>query len=110
MPHEVLSKSRDNKPLFAENGGRCTLEEACSVLESLRKNVMELLGGERLRVGLERMDIMRPDRGDASRAHVMYVGPISDSEDAKRLKAVGSTYTTSLITNVYLISLLGAIY
>lgn len=70
---------------------------------------MELLGGERLRVGLERMDIMRPDRGDSSRAHVMYVGPMLDSEDAKRLKAVGSTYTTTVGMNVYLILLLGAI-
>ncbi|THH14096.1 hypothetical protein EW146_g6195 [Bondarzewia mesenterica] len=65
-----------------------TLDIAQSLLESLRPTVMDLLNGQRLKVGLERMDIMKAERGDASRAHVLFVGPSLDGEEGKRLNTV----------------------
>ncbi len=34
------------------------------------------------------MDVMRPERGDLSRAHVMWAGPEYGGEEARRLKVV----------------------
>ncbi len=66
-----------------------TLEEATKVLQELKPKILTMLNGERLRVSLDQMDIMRPFRGDPEQANVMWVGP-AESENTKRLKAVGS--------------------
>ncbi|KAI0927701.1 hypothetical protein AcW1_007127 [Taiwanofungus camphoratus] len=65
-----------------------TLSSAISLLQEIRPRIMEILGQERLRVSLRCMDIMKPERQDLERAHVMWVGPSHDGEDAKQLKKV----------------------
>ncbi|KAH9849437.1 AKAP7 2'5' RNA ligase-like domain-containing protein [Lenzites betulinus] len=65
-----------------------TLEKARAVLQVLRPRVLEALGGRRLSVRLDRMDVMRPERGDAERAHVMWVGPAQEGGSGRRLKRV----------------------
>ncbi|CCM05511.1 uncharacterized protein FIBRA_07734 [Fibroporia radiculosa] len=65
-----------------------TLGAALSLLQEIRPRVMEMLGKERLRVGLNCMDIMKPERHDLDRAHVMWVGPGQHGDEAARLKRV----------------------
>ncbi|KIJ59283.1 hypothetical protein HYDPIDRAFT_100984, partial [Hydnomerulius pinastri MD-312] len=75
---------------IAPNGGATkTLPEALSLLCSLGPRIMEMLSGIRLRVPLQMMDIMKPDRGNPDNAHVLWFGPSLDTEDAQRLKKVG---------------------
>ncbi|KAI0775639.1 kinase A anchor protein, partial [Trametes elegans] len=71
----------------AEHPGR-TLDAAKGVLARLRPALAALLAGRQLRVKLDRMDIMKPERRDPERAHVLWVGPAPDGEGARRLKAV----------------------
>lgn len=90
---ESTQKAEPSSPNTGEGTGkRRTLAEACAFLESLRPKIVEILEGERLSVGLEQIDVMKPDRGDSRRAHVMWLGPVVEGEAAKRLKAVGSMY------------------
>jgi activating signal cointegrator complex subunit 1 len=49
---------------------------------------MAVLGEHKLRIALDRMDVMKPDRGDLTRAHVLWLGPALEGEDARRLKEV----------------------
>ncbi|KAI8986312.1 kinase A anchor protein [Trametes punicea] len=89
----VMSLDRDrDTPAVADapqtKKPRRTLEAAQRVLEELRPKIVEMLGQERLRVTLDSMDIMKPERGDQERAHVMWVGPSLDGESGKKLKAV----------------------
>ncbi|KAI9058861.1 hypothetical protein FKP32DRAFT_1581508, partial [Trametes sanguinea] len=65
---------------------RRTLEAAKQVLNELKPKIAETLGREKLRVKLDRMDIMKPERRDQERANVMWVGPSLDGESANRLK------------------------
>ncbi|KAI0693612.1 AKAP7 2'5' RNA ligase-like domain-containing protein [Cerioporus squamosus] len=65
-----------------------TLEEATKVLQDLKPKILTMLNGERLRVSLDSMDIMKPERGDQKRAHVMWVGP-AGGDSTERLMAVG---------------------
>jgi activating signal cointegrator complex subunit 1 len=65
-----------------------TVATALSLLQSLKPQIMEILGQEKLRVTLDRMDIMRSGRDDSENAHVMWVGPSLESPDARRLKRV----------------------
>lgn len=65
-----------------------TLANAQALLSSLRPRVMELLDGHGLRIPLTEMNITKPDRGDADNAHILWVGPSLDTEDAQRLKIV----------------------
>ncbi|KAI6110686.1 kinase A anchor protein, partial [Pisolithus croceorrhizus] len=66
-----------------------TLQEALSLLLSLEPRIKELLSGSHLRVPLHRMNIMEPDGGNPDNAHVLWLGPSHDSEDARRLQRVG---------------------
>ncbi len=66
-----------------------TLEEATRVLQELKPKILTMLNGERLRVSLDNMDIMKPYRGDPKQANVMWVGP-AEGESTDRLMAVGS--------------------
>ena len=49
---------------------------------------MAILSGHKLSVALNRMDIMNPDRGDLDKAHVLWVGPLLEGDDARRLREV----------------------
>lgn len=66
-----------------------TLREALSLLLSLEPRIKELLSGSRLCVPLHRMNIMKPDGGNPDNAHVLWLGPSHDSEDARRLQRIG---------------------
>ena len=68
---------------------RKTLSEALSLLSSLRPQISELLCGTRLKVPLQMMNIMPPDGRDPDRAHVLWLGPSLENEDAQRLLQVG---------------------
>ena len=66
-----------------------TIAHAETVLAGLRPRVLKLLGGQKLRAGLEYMDILKPERGDPGSAHVLYVGPNLQTEDGRRLRLIG---------------------
>ncbi|KAL4244527.1 Activating signal cointegrator 1 complex subunit 1 [Abortiporus biennis] len=65
-----------------------TLESSKTLLSDLRPKILEILSGNPLTVPLNRIDIMRPDRGDPEKAHVMWAGPSNEGEDFKKLKDV----------------------
>lgn len=65
-----------------------TLEMAKNVLQELRPKILEILGGEKLVVRLDRMDILKPERGRRERANVMWIGPSLESESATKLRRV----------------------
>ena len=75
-----------------------TLAAARALLESLRPRVLQMLRGQRLRVGLERMDVLQPERGDASRAHVLFVGPVLGGEDGRRLRSVCGAFVSRILS------------
>lgn len=70
------------------NPSHQTVASALALLESLRPRILALLEGQQLRVPLEQIDIMPPERGHPECAHVMFASPRYDSEDGKRLKRV----------------------
>ncbi|KAA1472261.1 hypothetical protein DENSPDRAFT_170707 [Dentipellis sp. KUC8613] len=55
------------------------------LLASLRPQILQALGSSSLRVGLDMVDIMPPERGDANRAHVMFAGPDPEGHDGRTL-------------------------
>lgn len=69
-----------------------TLQSALSILTELRPRILDILGGQKLRVALNRMDIMQPERGDRDKAHVLWLGSRLDDEDGMRLKDVCSMF------------------
>lgn len=69
-----------------------TLSAAISLLQSLKPRVTEILGKKKLRVALNRMDIMKPSRGDLEQAQVLWVGPLLEDEDARRLHELAGLY------------------
>lgn len=73
-----------------------TVQAAVEFLHNLRPRILGRLSGEDLRVGLNRMDVMRPERGDLTRAHVMWAGPSYENEHAKQLKRVCGTCTFAI--------------
>ena len=68
-----------------------TVQAAVQLLQALRPSIIEKLAGHDLLVGLDQMDIMRPDRGDLAKAHVMWAGPSYEGIRAQRLKRVCGT-------------------
>ncbi|KAK7682304.1 hypothetical protein QCA50_014507 [Cerrena zonata] len=70
-----------------------TLDTAAQLLNELKPQVMKMLAGEKLRIGLKRIDIMKPERGDLEKAHILWTGPAQEGEDAKRLRDVSSKFT-----------------
>jgi len=56
-------------------GAEKTLESALTLLNNLKPRIMDILSGEKLRVDLNTLDIMPPDRGDLDKAHVLWMGP-----------------------------------
>lgn len=65
-----------------------TLSSAISLLADLKPRILDIIGDQKLRVALNRMDIMKPERGDLDKAHVLWLGPSLEDEDGKRLKDV----------------------
>jgi activating signal cointegrator complex subunit 1 len=65
-----------------------TLSSALSLLTDLKPRILDILGDQKLRVALNRMDIMKPERGDLDMAHVLWLGPLLEDEDGRRLKHV----------------------
>jgi len=65
-----------------------TLTEALALLAALKPRLMGVLGSHKLRVGLDRMDVMKASPG--GEAHVLWVGPRSEEEDGdgRRLREV----------------------
>ena len=68
-----------------------TVGSALALLNQLKPRVMEILNNEKLCVPLKHVDIMRPERGDLKKAHVMWIGPPREGEDAQRLKRVSGS-------------------
>ncbi|KAG1728998.1 kinase A anchor protein [Suillus lakei] len=83
----VIAPRRLHLTLGLVSSGR-TLADAQALLLTLRTRVMELLNGHSLCIPLTEMNIMNPDRGNADNAHVLWLGPSLDTEDAQRLKTV----------------------
>ncbi|KAG2139632.1 kinase A anchor protein [Suillus bovinus] len=83
--HLTLGVMTLENPLVSS--GR-TLEDALALLSTLRTRIMELLDGHGLCIPLTEMNIMKPDRGNADNAHVLWLGPSMDTSDAQRLKSV----------------------
>ncbi|EKM59199.1 uncharacterized protein PHACADRAFT_191520 [Phanerochaete carnosa HHB-10118-sp] len=90
LPDALPSRSGPASTQAGESasGTPRTVAAALALLRELRPRVQALLAGAPLRVALRHVDIMRPDRGDPERAHVMWAGPSLDSEDARHLKRV----------------------
>ncbi|OSX57080.1 hypothetical protein POSPLADRAFT_1067877 [Postia placenta MAD-698-R-SB12] len=65
-----------------------TLDGALALLHQVRPQVMQMLKGQKLRVAFRNIDIMKPERGDLERAHVMWVGPSPEDNSAGLLKSV----------------------
>ncbi|KAH8106395.1 hypothetical protein DFH11DRAFT_1732938 [Phellopilus nigrolimitatus] len=89
-PPEVLHTNSGNLELPEK-----TVTSAFSLLQSLRPRILGILDGAPLRVPLQQIGILKPERGDPGKAHVMYVGPIEDvpctdseSQDVRRLALV----------------------
>ncbi|KAI0347311.1 hypothetical protein BDW22DRAFT_515439 [Trametopsis cervina] len=68
--------------------GPKSVQSAIDFLHALRPRILEKIAGEELRLGLDQMDIMRPERGDLTKAHIMWAGPSYDSHSARHLKRV----------------------
>ncbi|KAI9566274.1 kinase A anchor protein [Boletus coccyginus] len=94
-----LESSEDSNIAFDSQATnpRKTLSEALSLLSSLRPQISELLCGARLKVPLHMMGIMPPDRGDPDKAHVLWLGPRHENEDAQRLHKVGEMVNKTFI-------------
>ncbi|KZS95178.1 hypothetical protein SISNIDRAFT_494566 [Sistotremastrum niveocremeum HHB9708] len=82
----VLSLASDDNP--ANEADTHTITSALNLLHSLSSKIGEILDGEKLLVPLDRMNIMKPDRGDPEQAHVMWIGPSDTSVYYPKLKQV----------------------
>ncbi|KAL5482297.1 hypothetical protein ACEPAI_8891 [Sanghuangporus weigelae] len=77
-----------------------TVSLALSLLRLLRPRILEALDGHSLRVPLTSIDVMKPDRNDSTRAHVLFTGPSENdllSENGQRLKRVCELINTEFI-------------
>ncbi|KAL5524199.1 hypothetical protein ACEPAF_9339 [Sanghuangporus sanghuang] len=77
-----------------------TVPSALSLLHLLRPRILEALDSHPLRVPLSSIDVMKPDRNDPTRAHVLFTGPSEDdllSENGQRLKRVCELINTEFI-------------
>lgn len=72
-----------------------TLDAARGLLQEIKPKIAGLLCEEKLRVSLDSMDIMKPERGEQGRAHVMWIGP-AYGERTRKFREVTSTYDFAL--------------
>ncbi len=98
----MMSLGNDTAPVPAASEGKPgtetdkppTLAEAVAFLQQLRPRVLELLSGKDLVVPSKQIAIMPPERGDLSKAHVLWAGPSYGDVESQRLKTV-SGWSTS---------------
>ncbi|KII90527.1 hypothetical protein PLICRDRAFT_536428 [Plicaturopsis crispa FD-325 SS-3] len=81
----LAASSKSTASSSAESQPASTLDAAISLLQALRPRIIDLLAASPLRVTLDRMSIMPPDR---SGAHVLWLAPNEDNEETRRLRAV----------------------
>lgn len=69
-----------------------TLQTALTLLESLKPHISQILAPQGpqgspkvVQVPLERMDIMPPEKGDAERANVLWLGPSKERSAEKKV-------------------------
>ncbi|KAL5519690.1 hypothetical protein ACEPAG_1350 [Sanghuangporus baumii] len=89
---EYLAKEKSKNPP--------TVSLALSLLRLLRPRILDALDGHSLSVPLTSIDIMKPDRNDPTRAHVLFAGPSENdllSENGQRLKRVCELINTEFI-------------
>ncbi|EJC98340.1 uncharacterized protein FOMMEDRAFT_149150 [Fomitiporia mediterranea MF3/22] len=90
----VMSLEDDSAALSTAGGAaqvKKTVSAASEYLKKIRPSINNALNGHALRVPLTAIDIMKPERNDASRAHIMFAGPSASdlrSVDGQRLKYV----------------------
>jgi activating signal cointegrator complex subunit 1 len=84
LDQSILSQEETGSPSIEPP----TLERASSLLASLQPSILQLLGDRPLQVGLEQMDILKPEKGKPGSGHVLFVGPDLKSPDGIRLKRV----------------------
>lgn len=105
----VMSLTDPAQPSYPAVGNETppkTLAAAIALLNALRPRIIGLLQNSPLRVALNRVDIMRPDRGDIEQAHVMWAGPSLANEDARRLKRVSGQFRIALSSHYLPLGLL----
>jgi activating signal cointegrator complex subunit 1 len=90
----------DNDASLAVNA---SAENALTLLRSLRGRIMGILSKSRapLKIKLDTIDIMPPERRDLKRAHVMFAGPNRRSEGADVLNAVCSKLDPGTIRHLF---------
>lgn len=88
MALDGSSSALVNSKIEAEKQTPKTVESALSLLNSLKPRIFDILAGQRLRVVLNRMDVMKPDRSDLNKAHVLWLGPSLEGENAQLLSDV----------------------
>ncbi|KAF8121225.1 kinase A anchor protein [Boletus edulis] len=81
----------------ATDSRKKTLSQALSLLTSLEPRISEMLCGAHLMVPLQMMDIMPPDGGDPDKAHVLWLGPSHENEEARRLRQVGEMVNKTFV-------------
>ena len=88
-PSRNVQRGKESSTLSASATGDApplTVKDAIALLRGLAPTIRELLGSKPFRIPLERMDIMKPDRGNPHKAHVLWVGPSMDSPEGIQLK------------------------
>ncbi|KAH9913462.1 kinase A anchor protein, partial [Epithele typhae] len=88
MPARRLHFTLGVMSLNSQDSAR-TLAAAVALLQSVRPKILEVLRGKKLKVSLDRVDIMPPERGDQERAHVMWFGP-ADTAGGETFRAVAN--------------------
>ncbi|KAI0032919.1 kinase A anchor protein, partial [Vararia minispora EC-137] len=65
-----------------------TLEHASALLQAVQPRIIKLLAGRPLRIGLETIDMLQPERQRQGMAHVLVLCPDPKSDNGQRLRAV----------------------
>lgn len=97
----VMSLTKEDRNDGSHSGlsGK-TVPAAIALLEALQPRIADELGGGVLQVPLTRVGIMKPERGNIDKAHVMFAGPAVEepiSEEVDRLKHVCGRYRQMFI-------------
>ncbi|KAH7924975.1 hypothetical protein BV22DRAFT_1105190 [Leucogyrophana mollusca] len=99
----VMSLVDPAKTGHAVSSGMKTLPDALSLLSTLKPRIIELMQSHPLRVPLNSMNIMKPDGGDPDKAHVLWLGPDFNTDDARRLKAVGELVNKAFVDSGFVL-------
>ncbi|THH07109.1 hypothetical protein EW145_g3612 [Phellinidium pouzarii] len=83
---EVQDANRNAKAKVPESPK--TVSASVSLLQSLRPRILDVLGGATLYIPLTCIDIMKPERGDLAKAHVMFAGPPEDDASSETVNTL----------------------